>query len=42
MIFENICHPKVSLIIPVYQVEDYLSFCLDSCLEQTLVDMEII
>ena len=41
MVFD-ICRPKVSLIIPVYQVEDCLSLCLDSCLEQTLVDMEII
>ena len=41
MVFD-ICHPKVSLIIPVYQVEDCISLCLDSCLEQTLVDLEII
>ena len=41
MIFDG-CRPKVSLIIPIYQVEDYLSMCLDSCLEQTLLDMEII
>ena len=41
MIFDT-CNPKVSLIIPVYQVEDYLSLCLDSVLEQTLLDMEVI
>ena len=41
MIFDT-CNPKVSLIIPVYQVEDYISLCLDSVLEQTLLDMEVI
>jgi len=38
----KLCPPKVSLIIPIYQVEDCLSLCLDSAIEQTLVDMEII
>ena len=33
---------KVSIIIPVYNVEDYLSKCLDSCVRQTLYDIEII
>ncbi len=33
---------KVSVIIPVYNVEDYLPRCLDSCLNQTLYDIEII
>ena len=34
--------PKVSLIIPVYNVENYIEKCLDSVVNQTLKDMEII
>ena len=34
--------PKVSVIIPVYNVEDYLPQCLDSVINQTLKDIEII
>ena len=34
--------PKVSVIIPVYNVEKYLSQCLDSVINQTLTDIEII
>lgn len=34
--------PKVSIIIPVYNVEKYLRECLDSILAQTLEDIEII
>ncbi|MCB2293951.1 glycosyltransferase [Clostridium algoriphilum] len=33
---------KVSLIIPVYNVEDYIEKCLRSVLSQTLKDIEII
>lgn len=33
---------KVSVIIPVYNVEKYLSQCLDSVVKQTLKDIEII
>lgn len=33
---------KVSVIIPVYNVEKYLSTCLNSCLNQTLYDIELI
>jgi len=33
---------KVSIIIPVYNVEKYLSECLDSVVNQTLNDLEII
>lgn len=34
--------PKVSVIIPIYNVEAYLRECLDSVLNQTLGDIEII
>ena len=34
--------PKVSIIIPVYNVEQYLRQCLDSVINQTLKDIEII
>lgn len=33
---------KVSVIIPVYNVENYLSECLESLINQTLKDIEII
>lgn len=33
---------KVSVIIPVYNTEDYLNECLESITNQTLTDMEII
>ena len=33
---------KLSVIVPVYNVEKYLSECVDSLLNQTLMDMEII
>ena len=35
-------NPKVSVIIPVYNVAPYLRKCLDSVLSQTFFDMEII
>lgn len=34
--------PKVSVIIPVYNVEQYLRECLDSVLGQTLKEIEVI
>lgn len=34
--------PKVSVIIPVYNVEQYLRECLESVVNQTLKDIEII
>ena len=34
--------PKISILIPVYNVEKYLRECLDSVLKQTLEDIEII
>lgn len=33
---------KVSVIIPVYNVEKYLSACLNGCISQTLYDIELI
>lgn len=34
--------PKVSVVVPVYNVEKYLKECIDSILNQTLEDIEII
>ena len=34
--------PKVSIIVPVYNVEEYIERCLDSLVNQTLKDIEII
>lgn len=34
--------PKISIIIPVYNAEKYLRECLDSIINQTLKDIEII
>lgn len=34
--------PKISIIIPVYNVENYLDICLDSVLSSTFEDFEII
>ena len=34
--------PKVSIIVPIYRVEKYLVQCLDSIVNQTLKDIEII
>lgn len=33
---------KISVIIPVYNVERYLRDCLDSVLRQNIADMEVI
>ena len=33
---------KVSVIIPVYKVEEYLERCVQSVLNQTLKDIEIV
>ena len=33
---------KISVIIPVYKVEKYLAKCLDSIVNQTFKDLEII
>lgn len=34
--------PKISVIVPIYNVEQYISECLDSLINQTLTDIEII
>ncbi len=34
--------PKVSVIVPVYNMEKYVGECLDSILRQTLADIEVI
>ena len=34
--------PEISIIIPVYNVEKYISQCLDSAINQSLKDIEII
>lgn len=34
--------PKISLVVPVYKVEEYLSRCVDSILAQTFADFELI
>ncbi|PAF45200.1 glycosyltransferase [Helicobacter sp. 11S02596-1] len=34
--------PKISIIIPVYNVAPFITRCLDSCIHQTLTDIEII
>ena len=33
---------KISIIVPIYNAETYLSMCLESCINQTLKDIEII
>ncbi|MBR0519138.1 glycosyltransferase family 2 protein, partial [bacterium] len=35
-------NPKISVIVPVYNVEKYLPECLDSIVNQTLKEIEII
>lgn len=34
--------PKVSIVVPIYNVEQYLCTCIDTLLAQTLQDIEII
>ena len=33
---------KLSIIVPIYNVEPYLEACLDSLLSQTIGDFEIV
>lgn len=39
---EYISQPEITVIIPVYNVEDYVSECLDSVLSQTVKNIEIV
>ena len=34
--------PKISVIVPVYKVEQYLPRCIDSILAQTFTDFELL
>lgn len=36
------CYILISVVVPVYKVEDYLSRCIDSILAQTFTDFELI
>lgn len=42
MSYEELLMPRISVVIPVYNVEQYLRQCLDSVLGQTLRDIEVI
>ena len=35
-------HPKISIIIPVYNVEKHIRQCLDSIINQTFLDFEVL
>ena len=39
---ENGNSPKISVIVPVYNVEKYLHRCVDSILSQTFTDFELL
>lgn len=39
---KNMAKPKISIIVPVYNVEKYLPICMDSLINQTFGDIEII
>lgn len=34
-------NPKISIIVPIYNVENYLRECLDSLINQIFKDIEI-
>lgn len=34
--------PKVTVIVPIYNVEKYLARCIDSLVNQTLNEIEIV
>ena len=38
----NLKDPKISVIVPVYKVEEYLERCVDSIINQTYKNLEII
>ncbi|MFE1956213.1 CDP-glycerol glycerophosphotransferase family protein [Streptomyces sp. NPDC059524] len=39
---ENAIAPRISLVVPVYRVQGYLRACLDSILDQSFTDFEIV
>lgn len=39
---ESLSHPRVSVVVPVYDVEDYLEQCLTSVLDQTHENLDVI
>lgn len=39
---KNVTTPKISIIVPVYNVEKYLHKCMDSLVNQTFEEIEII
>ena len=42
-ITKNKSNPKISIIIPIYNAEEYLKECLDSIINQTLkTDFQVI
>ena len=34
--------PLISIIVPVYNAEDYLHYCIDSILQQSYTNLEVI
>ena len=38
----NNLHPIISIIVPVYNTEQYLAKCLDSIVAQTFTDFEVL
>ena len=34
--------PKISIIVPIYKVEKYINKCIESILNQTFEDFELI
>lgn len=38
----SLAAPKISIVVPIYNVEKYLDRCINSLLSQTLTDIEII
>lgn len=36
------CHPQISVIVPVYNVEKFLTQCIDSILNQDFIDFELL
>ena len=33
--------PKISIVIPVYNTEKFIDTCLESCITQTMKDIEM-